>query len=754
MKRLFAILLLLLPVSCLAQSTSVTLQVTDAGSQSWNSGTWSATLTAQAGSGFSKPFNLVGGGAVPNQSQSGTLSATGGATMTLTPNASIAPVVTVWNFVACPQGSGVCYTLAVTISGASQTVTLTPPAISVNCGPNTSAYADAEVACGAIGGTYYNLTNQAGRVCQAVSGNTCTLWAAAVGSSATVAPNNKDIYVSPNCGSQTNCSPVKGDVKVSYTMTTTNGSATVSCSGSDATCSLSSAVDVGKQILITTAANSGGSQMVSGDVAFTAKTTKTTISSVTNTTTVVMSQTANANLVGIGVGAWGTNDGAALATAYSLLVASARGTCGTLELPNAIMFVDRAEFINGPNSCFSAVGLNREGLLIKGVGISSTWLIPTNDFNFASCTGPNGTGTGNSTSCFGDNGAATFGGGTILQDFSIVGLGQSLTGTTHSVSVLGIESNSFIFNVNCLGWGAAASGMNGLQLAGNGTSNVYSAAYNLQLDGCGSTGLNLNGSGPFMLSSGSYIGDNKVSAVACGGSNSYLLSSGNGYGPIFPSAGSAIMNMTNCRLLSVNDTFGFGGCNSVAGTANVYVAGGAGVAQIDNATITTGCTSAVWADVASGIIHLRGSLVTGGTNSVKTSAGASVFDDGGNTFTGAVANAGNFFGATNSAAGTACGTGNFALTSGWGTSSVTSVAANGNILGCHVTITGAAGAAGPVLTWTYPAAPPIAPASCHLIGTTASLTGVQVGTPGATTVAFTFVGTPAAVTYQFDVGCP
>lgn len=148
-----------------------------------------------------------------------------------------------------------------------------------------------------------------------------------------------------------------------------------------------------------------------------------------------------------------------------------------------------------------------------------------------------------------------------------------------------------------------------------------------------------------------------------------------------------------------------------------------------------------------------------GTNNQLFNIGAadSIFDDGGNTFiNGPVANVitGKAFGFTRSASGTGCATGNFALTSGWGTSSVASVAANGNILGCHVTVTGAAGGAGPVLTWTYPAAPVIAPASCHLSGPSGTLTGVSSGTPGATTVAYTFTGTPSAQTYNFDVGCP
>src|SRR5258708_2369725 len=90
-----------------AQSTSVTLQATDAGAQTWNNGSWSALLVSQIGaSQYGPPFNIIGGGSVPNQSQSGSLSATGGASLTVTPNVSIAPAQSQWQFKGFP-GHGV-----------------------------------------------------------------------------------------------------------------------------------------------------------------------------------------------------------------------------------------------------------------------------------------------------------------------------------------------------------------------------------------------------------------------------------------------------------------------------------------------------------------------------------------------------------------------------------------------------------------------------------------------------------------------
>src|SRR6266850_3239940 len=116
-----------------AQSTSVTLQVTDAAAQAWSNGSWSVLLVSQPGaSTFGPPFNLVGGGTVPNQSQSGALNGAGGASMTLTPNASITPTSSQWKFTVCPGPNlfAQCFTQSVTIGGSSQTVTLTPPAAS------------------------------------------------------------------------------------------------------------------------------------------------------------------------------------------------------------------------------------------------------------------------------------------------------------------------------------------------------------------------------------------------------------------------------------------------------------------------------------------------------------------------------------------------------------------------------------------------------------------------------------------------
>lgn len=165
MKRIMVVLAALIIWSAIAfGQTTVTLQVTDAGSQTWNNGTYTAALSS----------NLANGPAVGANSLaaafSGTLSATGGASLSM--NAGT------WTFKVCPTAgiftAGVlgvskvlCYSNSVAISGSTQTVTLAPPAISMTVpGPgfDTKAYADAEVTCGFVGCVYYNLTSQIIRV--------------------------------------------------------------------------------------------------------------------------------------------------------------------------------------------------------------------------------------------------------------------------------------------------------------------------------------------------------------------------------------------------------------------------------------------------------------------------------------------------------------------------------------------------------------------------------------------------------------
>lgn len=170
MLKRFSLLIVLASALAVAQTTSVTLQVTDTpDGQSWNNGTYSATLVLQPGAPV-QPFQLLpvfGGGPVTPTAVSGNLSGSGGASFTLTSNTAIAPASnTGWRVVVCPLASADCFRTTVVITGASQTVTLNPPSIRINGAnspPATLAYADVEIASPPLGTQYFNVTSLAQR---------------------------------------------------------------------------------------------------------------------------------------------------------------------------------------------------------------------------------------------------------------------------------------------------------------------------------------------------------------------------------------------------------------------------------------------------------------------------------------------------------------------------------------------------------------------------------------------------------------
>ena len=163
MKRLLPILLLLSALAA-AQSTSVTLQVTDTpDGQPWNNGNWSAVLVSMPGAvNTGPPFFISGTNtSVPNQRQNGALSGTGGTAFTLTPNASISPAGTAWQLTVCPQATSPCFTQFVIAVGATQNVTLNPSSIRINgntMSPTTLAYADTEIVSPPVAAQYFNVT--------------------------------------------------------------------------------------------------------------------------------------------------------------------------------------------------------------------------------------------------------------------------------------------------------------------------------------------------------------------------------------------------------------------------------------------------------------------------------------------------------------------------------------------------------------------------------------------------------------------
>jgi hypothetical protein len=197
----FVLLLATLVTRSVAQSTAVTFQVVDTDGQTWNNGSWTVQLTSPPG----VPSNnyLISGTStvVPNQSQSGTLDASGNGSLSVTPNCSIAPAGTQWTFVFSPQATPTgSFQISYTICGASQVLTPIPPGVRVSVQSFTvraTAYTDAEITGGSNGSTYFNLIDQSIHVCRSVSANICT-WAQ-VGSSNNTGAGAPTTSVQFNC---------------------------------------------------------------------------------------------------------------------------------------------------------------------------------------------------------------------------------------------------------------------------------------------------------------------------------------------------------------------------------------------------------------------------------------------------------------------------------------------------------------------------------------------------------------------------
>lgn len=155
----------------------MTLSVTDADTQTWNNGSWTATLIAPPGVPCCN-FVITGSTAVPNQQQSGSLNGSGAASLTLTPTTSISPSGTQWQFQVCAQAAPTaCYTANSSITGASQSVSLTPPGIRINLNQpqvRYAAYADTEVVNGNLGSFYFNLGDSTLHVCTVYTAGVCT----------------------------------------------------------------------------------------------------------------------------------------------------------------------------------------------------------------------------------------------------------------------------------------------------------------------------------------------------------------------------------------------------------------------------------------------------------------------------------------------------------------------------------------------------------------------------------------------------
>jgi hypothetical protein len=148
-----------------AQSTSVSGQITDAGSQAWDNGTFQFLFVPNPQYPASQ-YTWTGGAFNPNQPITGTMNGSGAYSVSIPSNTAISPINSQWLVKFCPQANPAqCYTTAaVTITGSTQTLNATPPAIQVQPGALSVAYSDSEIVGFVEGSIYWNVTIPALRI--------------------------------------------------------------------------------------------------------------------------------------------------------------------------------------------------------------------------------------------------------------------------------------------------------------------------------------------------------------------------------------------------------------------------------------------------------------------------------------------------------------------------------------------------------------------------------------------------------------
>ena len=357
--------------------------------------------------------------------------------------------------------------------------------------------------------------------------------------------------------------------------TTSNTSQTVTCPNSD--CAFVSG-DVGKIVFGTTSATTGTVIVPQG-----------TITAVNNANSIVVSIAATGSATATAVLIWGSDDSAALTTAW----AASSGACGTLVLPAGNMLVQSAQLISNTNPHCNSIAPPWVAAGFYGVNVNGTIIIPTPNFNFSTCTG------GSGHTCFGGTPSARY------HDFEIWGGGNSLSGVNLGGAVfLEIAQSTGLYQWNIEGWGAASTNSTCLLI-----DSTQSGDYQGGVQSCGYVGT------VFAAGTGTF---------GCGSSSdSYYGPGGNGI---------AIDVKSGACFNSKNDNFNnltvdAGGYASLFGsnTANAGSLSISGVAHLKSFFGKTGGTLTV---NSGGFVDAASSFDGGYT--VNISSGGSYYDLGAN----------------------------------------------------------------------------------------------------------------------------
>lgn len=641
MRKLFLSVLFFVALAApaLAQRTVVSGTVTDANGIPWAGGTLQAALSLPVGASGA----ILNGVQIGGTTQRVTLDSSGSFLMQLPDNAVVQCTNAAGQIIACapqtqwtffvnispgvtpPFGNGPqTFPVTMTITGASQNISATLSAAA----PSLLKIPIGSVQNGAANPTcsltqfflFINTTTNQLLLC-----NNGLLTTASGATATTI-----DVTL---FGVKTGKACIDGTV--------TNGSPNISSAGQ---CQWTSA-DVGRKIFVTNLCSVTVCSFGVGTSSITILPTQTTVArigTVTDATHVIADCTAPGNCGS--PNATATDSGQAVivygddqTTNLNNAFASWTGQtgCPTFLFPDGLILYNAALFTTLPNlatnactspniaagSGFKNLGqaIGNSAVTFMGLGPTSTLFVPSSDFNFASCTGPNGTGT----SCF------TGWLSPVFVNIGIWGAGQSLlgAGVGGGVNLVGCRA-CIMLNTNFTNWGMRAASNAGIDFGGGAGFSYANNMYTNNFGG-GTGGVVISGSENQIVNS--TIGVGGTSLLVNAGST--LQSSNNiYYGPsqfnaptIDVLAGKFFS--TNDHILSLN--------LATAPTPGLKVENG-GYASVENLFYTSGSNAndSGISVAAGGVLHLKGwksvftTLTSGGT------IAGTFFDEGGNTFGG------------------------------------------------------------------------------------------------------------------------
>jgi hypothetical protein len=667
------------------------------------------------------------------------------------------------------------------ITGATQTLNATPPAIlipwSLPPGPAISAYSDAEIGGTLVPGSeYFNTTSLVTRV-----------WNGSAWSN----QGSGGSTPSSGAGTITPLNPVYAggahfDTHTSGQPTFTSGSNVVTCPDCNFTGTDSQNRPMAKvgQVIFGSNATTDVSEQTSILV-----TPECLIQSIDSATQVHMGTVgaigtacnATGNTTATGRIVWGDLDTATSTQTQStsndpMFAAWTDSTvqCLPLVLPGGIGLIERA-FGNtydttklcGTNA---PVLSNRLGFTVVGQGGQASILIVTPNFPTTDCVGPNGAGFGCLLSANQLN----------MRHFQVWGAGNSLPGSGFNgkalISMTGrAPGTNIIFDdLMLMGWGAQQTGLEGVNMGGgiaNGISQIWGS--NTVIENFGNLDLYIDTGYDQTVQVSQF---NNLTVAGLGVAQSLVVNSGaftctacawsfGGGG-----GGNGLGSMVIQNGAKWTDIGGFTPNATGGGTGFPvwFVTGSASEPStlvLDGETLLTQTCANIGASTNNGaILHIRGSKLTNagcaqnGVDAVGTTS--SIFDDGGNQISGmnSAAFAAVLYGDA-SITGSPLVTGNIALSAGFGTT--TKSAISGNTKSGLFTLTaGGTLTANPTITITFPTPFYLVPnGGCSLsqVGGTNFTDLTNSATPpsvSATSVVFTLAGTAVSThVYNYRFSC-